>query len=522
MTIRFPNLDLEWDFIPRAFYFLGYEFTFLGLLIAAGMLLGLFVIVMDARRKHKNTNHYLGMTILVILGSLIGGRLLYAVCNWDIFRENPMDLFQLRNGGMSLFGAMAGGTIFGALYCLIARQPFWDMADTLALGALLVQIVGRFGDFFNRESFGEYVDYILSMQIPVASVRAGDITDLMRENLQEIHGTLFVQVNPLFLYESVGCFLLFIVFLAMNRRKRFAGAIFMRYLACYGLLRFCIEWFRTDKMMIPGTEIDLNLVIAAAIFVIFGIMAWVRSVMTKKRENLRKEQRERHYQREEAVAAEMDAKDEIRERIARERLEEADREVAKVDQSLTEEVSETEIVDGQDSLEETVTAPTVDLAKDTQSHLDRAELEEVLDIIAEIERERAEEEAADSTEAVNGEETSEFSDESLNKASSEETNVTFPEASEESPEDLEKKLDDLEEIFDMELPEGFESVDESEKSEDLTENSKEDTSEANVEENPNSEDVENASDASDVDNESDDPEDPILLELERETEDSLV
>ncbi len=337
MTIRFPNLDLEWEFIPRAFYFLGFEFTFLGLLIAAGMLLGLFVIVMDAKRKKKNPNHYLGMTILVILGSLIGGRLLYAACNWEIYQDNLMDLFQLRNGGMSLFGAMAGGIVFGALYCLIARQPFWDMADTIALGALLVQTIGRWGDFFNRESFGEYVDYILSMQLPLASVRTGEVTELMRENIQELQGVSYIQVNPLFLYESVGCFLILVILLAMNRRKAYPGAIFMRYLCYYGALRCCIEWFRTDKMLLPGTELDLNLIIAAGMFVFFGLMARVRSVMTRKREDLRREQRERHYQQEEAAEAEMDAKDAIRERIGRERLEEANREVEKMAQSIKDE-----------------------------------------------------------------------------------------------------------------------------------------------------------------------------------------
>ena len=130
----------------------------------------------------------------------------------------------------------------------ISQTSFWQSADIACPGILLGQAIGRWGNFFNRESFGEYTDLPWAMQIPVSAVRSGEVLGAMRDNLLTINGISYIQVQPVFLYESLWCLLLFLLLMAMRRKKKYEGELFMIYLAGYGLGRFFFEWFRTDKL----------------------------------------------------------------------------------------------------------------------------------------------------------------------------------------------------------------------------------------------------------------------------------
>ena len=176
------------------------------------------------------------------------------------------------------------------------------MADLACMGILIGQIIGKWGSFFNRESFGEYVDNILSMQLPLTSVRAGEVTTTMRENLQMVDGVSCILVQPLFLYESLWCLLVLMLLMMHLRRRVFQGEIFLRYLAGYGLGRFVIQWMRTDKVFFPGTEIDVSLVISGVLFVLCTVIVTVKIVMAKKRARVRKRRIEKDYQAEQQAA----------------------------------------------------------------------------------------------------------------------------------------------------------------------------------------------------------------------------
>ena len=160
---------------------------------------------------------------------------------------------------------------------------FWKMADTVSLGILLGQIIGRWGNFFNRESFGEYADLPWAIQIPISAVRSGEVSGNMRDNLLTINGISYIQVQPVFLYESLWCLILLLILLALRRKKKYDGELFMIYLAGYGLGRFLFEWLRTDKLYIPGTRIGVSLVISAALFIIYTPTVIVHGVMAQKR-----------------------------------------------------------------------------------------------------------------------------------------------------------------------------------------------------------------------------------------------
>ena len=302
MSIRFPGLKLILDYVPKSFEIFGFEITIYGVLIAVGMLLGIFFVVLEARRNHEEPDAYLDLAIITLITGVIGARLLYAAFSWSLYKNDPGQILNVRSGGMLFYGGLLGGVLGGIVYCRIRKKSFWKMADLACMGILIGQIIGKWGSFFNIESFGEYVDNILSMQLPLTAVRAGEVTTTMRENLQMVDGVSCILVQPLFLYESLWCLLVLMLLMMHLRRRVFQGEIFLRYLAGYGLGRFVIQWMRTDKVFFPGTEIDVSLVISGVLFVLCTVIVTVKIVMAKKRARVRKRRIEKDYQAEQQAA----------------------------------------------------------------------------------------------------------------------------------------------------------------------------------------------------------------------------
>ena len=238
--------------------------------------------------------------------------------SWNTYEENVGQIFNIRNGGLAFYGGLLGGVIGAAIFCAIRKASFARMADTASMGIVIGQIIGRWGDFFNRESFGEYTNNIFAMQLPLSAVRSREVTVTMRENLETIGGVSYIQAHPVFLYESMWCLLLLLLMLVWKRKKRFHGEVFLRYLAGYGLGRFFFEYLRTDKLLIPGTTVGISQVVSAALFLICTVVAMVESSMAKKRAALRKRRREQDYEAQEKAAREAEA-EEYRDRLRLER-----------------------------------------------------------------------------------------------------------------------------------------------------------------------------------------------------------
>lgn len=311
MSVRFPNLGLEFEYVPVSVRVFGFEITFFGILLAVGMLLGMVFVVLEAKRKKQDANLHLGMMISGLAGGFIGARFFYVLLSWSVYKTDIMKVFDTRNGGMVFYGGLLGGVLAAAIFCRIKKAAFMEMADVAVKGLLIGQIIGRWGNFFNRESFGEYTSNVLTMQLPLSNVRAGEVTPWMRENLVTIDNVSYIQATPLFLYESIWCLLLLLLLFVWNRRKLFAGEIFMRYLAGYGFGRFFIEWIRTDKMFLPGTDIAVNQAISAGLFLLFTVVVIVKRIMAKKRAVLEKRRKARFYEEAERVRSEKNSVDEL-------------------------------------------------------------------------------------------------------------------------------------------------------------------------------------------------------------------
>ena len=293
MSIRFPGLDLALSYVPRSFQIFGMEFTIYGVLIAIGALLGMGLVTLEAKRSGEDQNKYLDMTIISLLFSVVGSRLFYVAFSWELYKGNLNEILDFRNGGYAFYGGLLAGCCAAAVFCKLAKMSFWRAADIASMGILLGQIIGRLGNFFNRESFGEYADFPWVMQLPLSAVRSGEVSGNMRDNLLTIDGISYIQVQPVFLYESLWCLILLLLLLALRRKKRYEGELFMIYLAGYGLGRFFFEWLRTDKLYIPGTKLGISLIISAALFIICTPVVIVRGVMTHKRDAIRRRRRKR-------------------------------------------------------------------------------------------------------------------------------------------------------------------------------------------------------------------------------------
>ena len=296
MIIRFPNLHFYVEGVPRAFRIFGAEFTMFGAMIALGMFLGLLVVWIQAGRQGKSINLILGAFIAATIGAIAGGRALYVVCSESIYHGDLVEILRINDGGMSVYGAILGAMLLVLLYSAVTRSSYLKTADVLVLGAAVTQAVGRWGDYFNRSSFGEYTNWYWAMQIPITDVRTEEVTARMRENLIDVAGVSYVQVTPVFLIESVLCLILFLWLLGCSRHRRYDGQIYIRYMTGYGLIRFACEWLRTDKLIFPGVKVGISLVLSLAFVIYFGLQGLIRSSLAKKREEIRRQAEEKYYE----------------------------------------------------------------------------------------------------------------------------------------------------------------------------------------------------------------------------------
>ena len=371
MAIRFDNLGINLPYIPRSIEVMGYEITILGILLAVSMIIGITCAVLDAKRRNQNQDFILGAICMAVIGAVIGGRLFYVAFSWNLFKSDLWEIVRLRNGGMAYYGALIGGMLLVSILCKIGKVSFGETADNMTVGILIVQIFTRLGDFFNRESFGQYTEWPVAMQLPLSSVRSSEVSSMMRENLLTIDGSSWIQVHPVFLYDMVWCILLLLFLLIIRRKKAFSGEVFLRYLAGYGLGRVFVEYFRTDQLWIPETTYPISMILAAASFILFTITVSISRSLAMKRAAVKK----RHAEEFAAQKAEfeenqpVDIDELLREEEEYQRSLENPTPEAAEDTPATEadEISETDTADDSTDIDTTAAPTEESSSEDTTS-----------------------------------------------------------------------------------------------------------------------------------------------------------
>ncbi len=277
VSIRFPNLGIELDNIGKAVNIFGFDIAYYGIIISFGMLIGYLVARWQAKRTGQDPELYLDFALIAIVLSLLGARLYYVIFRWSYYVEHPLQILNIRNGGLAIYGGVITAFFCAIVYARIKKISFWLLADTGILGLITGQIIGRWGNFFNREAFGDYSEGLFAMQIKKSEVPADSITNQMLDNVKTINGIDYIQVHPTFLYESLWNLGLLIIMILYSKHKKVDGELVALYLFGYGLGRFWIEGLRTDQLLIWGTNIAISqLVSVGAMMLGVAIIAYRR------------------------------------------------------------------------------------------------------------------------------------------------------------------------------------------------------------------------------------------------------
>ncbi len=268
-SIIFPHLHITLDNVGKGFYIGSFFIAFYGVIIALGMLIGVTFILKEAKRVGFDEDGVLDICIITIIAGVVGARLYYVIFAWDYYKDNPLSMFNIRQGGLAIYGGVLAGMLSVYILCRMKKLSFVAFADVAIFGVIIGQICGRWGNFFNREAFGQYTDSLFAMQIPIDATRStADLTVEMYEHLTTINGVEFISVHPTFLYESLWNLALLIFLLCTRKKKKFNGQIFFTYLIVYGAGRFWIEGLRTDQLKLWATGLPVSQVLAAVLVVI--------------------------------------------------------------------------------------------------------------------------------------------------------------------------------------------------------------------------------------------------------------
>lgn len=267
-SISFPHLGINLQHVGKSISVLGFDIAYYGILIGLGILVGILIAAAEAKHTRQNPEDYLDMAIFAVIFSIIGARLYYVIFAWDIYKDDLLSIFNTRQGGMAIYGGIIAGAITVIVFAKIKNLSWPLLLDTACMGLVAGQMIGRWGNYFNREAFGEYTDSLFAMRLPIDAVRISDITDRMRNHIETIDGVRYIQVHPTFLYESFWCLLILAALFLYRRHKKFNGELFLMYLCGYGLGRFWIEGLRTDQLLIPGIKWPVSQVLSAIIVVV--------------------------------------------------------------------------------------------------------------------------------------------------------------------------------------------------------------------------------------------------------------
>ncbi len=279
--IAFPNLGIYLKNIPKSFNLFGIEIAFYGVIIGIAIVAGILLAVREAKKTGQNPDMYWDFAIYAVIFSIIGARAYYVFFSWDLYKDDLLSILNTRNGGLAIYGGVIAAFITLFVYSKVKKQNAFQIGDTAIIGLILGQIIGRWGNFTNREAFGQYSDGLFAMRLPIAAVRSNEITAEMADHV--VDGINYIQVHPTFLYESIGNLVILLLMLLYRKKKKFQGEMCLFYLGGYGILRFFVESLRTDQLHIPNTNLAVSQLLGIALFVFAVVVEVIVRMNLKKK-----------------------------------------------------------------------------------------------------------------------------------------------------------------------------------------------------------------------------------------------
>ena len=281
MEINFPNLGIYLDHVGKNISIFGFSIAYYGIVIVTGMMIAIWIAQREAKRTGQNPEQYLDLAMIGIAAGILGARIYYVIFAWDYYKYDLLSIFNIRQGGLAIYGGIIGACIAVVIYSRKKKQNFSLLMDTASMSIVFGQIMGRWGNFFNREAFGDYTNNLFAMQLPVSAVRANEITQKMWDHVVTVNGVEYIQVHPTFLYESLWNVGVLLFLFWFRKRKKFNGEVFLMYLIGYGLGRIWIEGLRTDQLLLPVVGLPVSQLLSGCLVVGCTILVvWKRKKLS--------------------------------------------------------------------------------------------------------------------------------------------------------------------------------------------------------------------------------------------------
>lgn len=281
MEINFPNLGIYLDHVGKNISIFGFSIAYYGIVIVTGMMIAIWIAQREAKRTGQNPEQYLDLAMIGIAAGILGARIYYVIFAWDYYKDDLLSIFNIRQGGLAIYGGIIGACIAVVIYSRKKKQNFSLLMDTASMSIVFGQIMGRWGNFFNREAFGDYTNNLFAMQLPVSAVRVNEITQKMWDHVVTVNGVEYIQVHPTFLYESLWNVGVLLFLFWFRKRKKFNGEVFLMYLIGYGLGRIWIEGLRTDQLLLPVVGLPVSQLLSGCLVVGCTILVvWKRKKLS--------------------------------------------------------------------------------------------------------------------------------------------------------------------------------------------------------------------------------------------------
>ena len=257
-VVSFPGLNLKFEFSKIAFEVFGVAIYKYAICIVLGIFIALFLCKINKEKFDVDYDFILENIVLGVFVGIIGARLYYIIFNFDYYSNNFSEVLNFRNGGVAIYGGLLFGAIAIIINCKIHKKDVLNLFDCIIPYVAIAQCVGRIGNFFNIEAYGYETTSILRMGIFVANE--------------------YMEVHPTFLYESTATFIISIILMLKQRKRKYKGQILLTYGILYGMIRFIIEGMRSDSLMFFNLRISQ---ILSAIILMVSTIAMI----TKKINN---------------------------------------------------------------------------------------------------------------------------------------------------------------------------------------------------------------------------------------------
>ena len=234
-----------------------------GVIIAFGFLLAVLFGGRTAYKWKTDLNKMLDVLIYGTFAAIIGARLYYCIFNWDVYRNNPVKIFYIWEGGLAIYGGIIGGILAAFVVCKIEKLNFANLLDMAGMSLLIGQGIGRWGNYANQEAFGANTDGSFGMM-------SSKVTEYIISHQAQLPGVdPYTPVHPTFFYESVWNIAGFLLlFLMCKKFRKFSGQIFLSYGIWYGIGRMIIEGLRTDSLYIGDTNIRVSQLLSSVIVIV--------------------------------------------------------------------------------------------------------------------------------------------------------------------------------------------------------------------------------------------------------------